>query len=79
MAKTCAYMYTQAQVCRDRSFQDFATIEKFLCIQIFPLRAMLNYLTHKVFYITYISISRKISYKELYSTSNSMGKLSFEI
>ena len=29
--------YTQAQAFPDWSFQDFTTIEKFLCIQIFPI------------------------------------------
>ena len=30
-------MYTQAQAFQDWSFWDFMTIEKFLCVQIFPI------------------------------------------
>ena len=47
------FMYTQAWAFWDQSFQDFATIEKFLCVQIFTIDSSVN-LTYWVFDVTYI-------------------------
>ena len=70
--------YTQAQVFQYRYFKISPLLRNFFVTKIFPLTAMLNYLTCQVFlYHLYQETLALLQTKYMYSTLKLHGKLKF--